>query len=44
MTTGLFLFILLAISSNQGWTDRLRARTENARIANEKYALKTQRG
>jgi ribose transport system permease protein len=41
ITTGLFLFILLAMSANQGWIDLLRTRKENARIANEKYALKT---
>ncbi|GHU97367.1 hypothetical protein FACS189483_03110 [Spirochaetia bacterium] len=39
ITTGVFLFILLAMSANQGIMDRLRARKENARIANEKYAL-----
>jgi ribose transport system permease protein len=41
ITTGFLLFILLAMSANQGWMDRLRVRKENARIANEKYALKT---
>jgi ribose transport system permease protein len=40
--SGLFLFVLLAMSANQGWMDRLRARSENARIANEKYALRPQ--
>jgi ribose transport system permease protein len=41
ITTGFLLFILLAVSANQGWMDRLKARKENIRIANEKYALKT---
>jgi ribose transport system permease protein len=41
ITTGIFLFVLLAMSANQGWMDRLRVRKENARAANEKYALKT---
>jgi ribose transport system permease protein len=42
ITTGIFLFILLAMSANQGLIDRLRMRKENARIANEKYALQRQ--
>jgi ribose transport system permease protein len=41
ITTGFLLFILLAMSANQGLMDRLRARKENARIADEKYRLKT---
>jgi ribose transport system permease protein len=40
ITTGFLLFILLAVSANQGWMDRLRERKENIRAANEKYALK----
>jgi ribose transport system permease protein len=44
ITTGIFLFVLLAMSANQGWMDRLRTRKENARIANEKYALKAGTG
>jgi ribose transport system permease protein len=40
--SGIFLFVLLAMSANQGWLDRLRAKKENARIANEKYALHSQ--
>ncbi|MDR2792535.1 MAG: hypothetical protein LBB61_02555 [Treponema sp.] len=40
MANGFFLFILLTMSANQGWIDRLRARNENAQKANEKYALK----
>jgi ribose transport system permease protein len=43
ITTGVFLFVLLAISANQGWIDRLKLRNENARIANEKYALNVQK-
>jgi ribose transport system permease protein len=37
ITTGLFLFILLAMSANQGVFARIRERKENARIATEKY-------
>jgi ribose transport system permease protein len=37
ITTGLFLFILLAMSANQGMFARMRDRKEKARVATEKY-------
>jgi ribose/xylose/arabinose/galactoside ABC-type transport system permease subunit len=40
MANGFFLFILLAISANQGLFERMRTRREQIQIANEKYALK----
>jgi ribose/xylose/arabinose/galactoside ABC-type transport system permease subunit len=40
MANGFFLFILLAISANQGLFERMRIRREQIRAANERYALK----
>lgn len=40
ITTGLMLFILLAVSANQGMLERRKADKQNAQIANEKYQKK----
>jgi ribose transport system permease protein len=40
ITTGLLLFILLAVSANQGLVEKIREDKKNARIATEKYQQK----
>jgi ribose transport system permease protein len=40
ITTGLMLFILLAVSANQGMLERRKSDKQNAQIANEKYQKK----
>lgn len=40
ITTGLLLFVLLAISANQGLLDLIKSNKQNAQIANEKYKQK----
>ncbi len=40
ITTGMMLFILLAVSANEGLFERRKADKKNAQIANEKYQKK----
>lgn len=42
ITTGIFLLVLLVISSNQGRISEWRANRERARLANEEYMALTQ--
>jgi ribose transport system permease protein len=38
ITTGIFLFVLLAMSANEGFMQKIRERNANAEKANKKYA------